>query len=110
MNSDADQALLRRMGAEVQALDSGCCGMAGSFGFRDDAYQVSQALAERVLLPAIRRAQPDTLIVSDGFSCREQVFQNTGRRALHLAEVLRLADSSQSESNRPIVAATPAAH
>jgi FAD/FMN-containing dehydrogenase/Fe-S oxidoreductase len=81
-------ALLRNTGADVSTLDAGCCGMAGPFGFAREKYAVSQAIGERVLLPAIRQADPDTLIVSDGFSCREQIFQATGRQALHLAEVL----------------------
>ncbi len=69
-------------------LDSGCCGLAGNFGFERGHYEVSVACAERVLLPAVRGANPDTLIVADGFSCRTQIEQLTGRRALHLAEVL----------------------
>ncbi len=80
--------LLRRTGAEVQLLDSGCCGMAGPFGFEHDKYEVSQALGERVLLPAVRNAAPETLLVADGFSCREQIAQNSPRRALHFAEVI----------------------
>jgi hypothetical protein len=62
--------------------------MAGPFGFEREKYEISQALGERVLLPAVRQAAPETWIVSDGFSCREQVAQSTERRALHLAEVL----------------------
>jgi hypothetical protein len=65
--------------------------MAGAFGFARDHYDVSVAAGERVLLPAVRAAADDTLIVGDGFSCREQIEQTTGRRALHLAEVLELA-------------------
>ena len=64
--------------------------MAGSFGFDADKYDVSQAIGERVLLPAVRKADADTLIVSDGFSCREQIAQATGRKALHLADVIKL--------------------
>jgi len=82
------EALLRKAGADFQVLDSGCCGMAGPFGFEKDKFSVSQAIGERVLLPAVRKASEDTLIVTDGFSCREQIFQATGKRALHLAEVL----------------------
>jgi hypothetical protein len=65
--------------------------MAGPFGFGADTFAISQAIGERVLLPAVRRAPPDALIVSDGFSCREQIVQATGRRSLHLAEVIQLA-------------------
>jgi hypothetical protein len=62
--------------------------MAGPFGFLADTFAVSRAVGERVLLPAVRRAAPDTLIVSDGFSCQEQILQGTGRRAMHLADAL----------------------
>jgi Fe-S oxidoreductase len=80
--------LLRSTGAEVELLDSGCCGMAGPFGFERDKFEVSQTLAERVLLPAVRAAGKRDLLVSNGFSCREQISQNTPRTAVHLAEVL----------------------
>ena len=86
-----EESLLRKTGADLHALDSGCCGMAGAFGFGADTFAVSQAVGERVLLPAVRKASTDTVIVSDGFSCREQIWQATGRRAMHLAEVLELA-------------------
>ena len=80
--------LLQATGAKVQLLDSGCCGMAGPFGFERDKYAVSQALAERRLLPAVRAAGAETVLVADGFSCREQIAQNSARRGVHLAEVL----------------------
>ena len=72
----------------MKVLDSGCCGMAGPFGFEQKGYAVSQTLGERVLLPAVRAAEPGTVIVADGFSCREQIAQNTEKRAVHVAEVL----------------------
>jgi hypothetical protein len=65
--------------------------MAGSFGFEADKYEVSQSIGELELLPAVRQAPADWLIIADGFSCREQIAQNTDRRALHLAEVLQMA-------------------
>jgi FAD/FMN-containing dehydrogenase/Fe-S oxidoreductase len=80
--------LLRATGARIDVLDSGCCGMAGPFGFEADKFDVSQTLAERVLLPAVRAASEDDLLVSNGFSCREQIKQNTPRRAVHLAEIM----------------------
>jgi Fe-S oxidoreductase len=83
-------AVLEGTGADLEVLDSGCCGMAGSFGFEADHYDLSIQVGELVLLPAIRRAAPDTLIVADGFSCREQIRQATGRQAIHLAEALHL--------------------
>jgi len=88
---DHEVGLLQRMGADVQMPDSGCCGMAGPFGFGADKIAVSKAVGERVLLPAVRQSSADTLIVADGFSCQEQISQLTGRRAIHLAEALRMA-------------------
>ena len=83
------ELLLRRMGAEVESLDAGCCGMAGPFGFAREKYAVSMAVGERVLLPAVRSAAEGTVIVADGFSCREQIRQGTGRKAVHLAEAIQ---------------------
>ncbi len=80
--------LLQATGAQVEMLDSGCCGMAGPFGFEKDKFEVSQTLAERILLPAVRAASDGTILVTNGFSCREQIKQNTPRRAVHLSEVL----------------------
>jgi Fe-S oxidoreductase len=91
MNVSHAEAVLRKMGAEVETLDAGCCGMAGPFGFEREKYAVSQAVGERVLLPAVRRAASETVIVSDGFSCREQIWQGTGRKALHLVELIWMA-------------------
>jgi len=86
-----EEALLRRMGLSVKSLDSGCCGMAGPFGFEKEKFAVSQILGERVLLPAVRAAGMDEIIIADGFSCREQITQNSSRVPLHVAEVLQLA-------------------
>jgi Fe-S oxidoreductase len=80
--------LLTATGADVRLLDSGCCGMAGPFGFERGKFEVSQTLAERGLLPALRSADEQTVFVADGFSCREQIEQNSNRRGMHLAEVL----------------------
>jgi Fe-S oxidoreductase/FAD/FMN-containing dehydrogenase len=91
MKMKDERSLMQRMGADLQSVDSGCCGMAGPFGFEREKFAVSQAIGERVLLPAVRSAAADTVIVSDGFSCREQIFQATGRKAIHLAQVLQLA-------------------
>ena len=91
MKMSHEEALLQKMGADLQSIDSGCCGMAGPFGFEKDKYAISQAVGERVLLPAVRRTPAETLIVSDGFSCREQILQATGRQAVHLAEALQIA-------------------
>lgn len=87
-----EEAVLKRMGLDYRIPESGCCGMAGAFGFEaGDHYEVSVACGERMLLPEVRRAGGDTLIIADGFSCREQISQGTGREALHLAEVIRMA-------------------
>jgi FAD/FMN-containing dehydrogenase/Fe-S oxidoreductase len=91
MGMGADAKLLDRLGLDYELLDSGCCGMAGSFGFDQDKYELSIKIGERVLLPAVRETDKETLIVSSGFSCREQITQATGRAALHIAEVIRMA-------------------
>src|ERR1051325_4227292 len=92
MKFTEEEAVLGRMGLQFESLDSGCCGMAGAFGFeRGDHYDVSIKCGERVLLPRVREASPETLIIADGFSCREQISQQTNRHALHLAEVIQLA-------------------
>lgn len=91
MKMTDEEKLLRRTGAIVEHPDTGCCGMAGPFGFEKDKFDVAQAVGERVLLPAVRSAAPETLVVADGFSCREQIRQSTGRTAMHLAEVLDAA-------------------
>jgi FAD/FMN-containing dehydrogenase/Fe-S oxidoreductase len=96
MKMTDEMSLLQKMGAEVRAPDAGCCGMAGAFGFEKDKYDVSQAIGERVLLPAVRQESAETLIVADGFSCREQIRQATGRNAMHVAEVLHLAMNERS--------------
>ena len=83
-----DVELLQSLGATVDAPDTGCCGMAGSFGFEAEHFDISRAVGERVLLPAARTATGST-IVADGFSCREQVIQLAGRHPQHIAEVLR---------------------
>jgi Fe-S oxidoreductase len=88
---DKEQEALKRMGIEAKVLDSGCCGMAGSFGFERDHYGISMKAGERVLLPAVRSASRETLIIADGFSCRTQIQEGSGRRALHLADVIEMA-------------------
>ncbi|HEV8339305.1 MAG TPA: FAD-linked oxidase C-terminal domain-containing protein [bacterium] len=81
-------SVLRAAGFQAEAVDSGCCGMAGSFGFEQEHYDLSLAMGERRLLPAVRRAAADTEVVAMGVSCRQQIAHGTGRRAKHLAEVL----------------------
>ncbi len=84
---EADRDLLARAGAEVTAV-GGCCGLAGNFGAERGHYDVSVAVAETALLPAVRAAGPDAVVLADGFSCRTQLDHLAGRRALHLAELL----------------------
>jgi Fe-S oxidoreductase len=86
---ELDRALRRGIRGEVRfdAVDSGCCGMAGAFGFEKEHYDVSMKAGERVLLPRVRNADPATLIITDGFSYREQIAQGAGRHARHLAGV-----------------------
>ncbi len=98
MKMTDEEVLLREMGAEVLLPDSGCCGLAGGFGFEKDKFEISQAIGERVLLPAVRRESRETLIVADGFSCREQIRQATGREPLHLSEALRMAMKERNPS------------
>jgi FAD/FMN-containing dehydrogenase/Fe-S oxidoreductase len=91
MGMNAEQKILSRLGLDFEILNAGCCGMAGAFGFEKDHYDVSIKAGERVLLPAVRSAAKDTLIIADGFSCRTQIEQTTDRRALHLAQVIQMA-------------------
>jgi Fe-S oxidoreductase len=76
------------LGLDYEILACGCCGMAGAFGFETDKYDVSMTAAERVLLPAVHDAKPDTLVLANGFSCREQIEQGTYRQTLHIAETI----------------------
>ncbi|HSN11405.1 MAG TPA: 4Fe-4S dicluster domain-containing protein, partial [Propionibacteriaceae bacterium] len=88
---DAEIAVLKRMGVDYELLDSGCCGMAGSFGFNADKYEVSMRVGERVLLPRVRELDPGSEVLTDGFSCREQIEQGTSRTPLHLAQLIQRA-------------------
>ncbi|HUO14108.1 MAG TPA: FAD-linked oxidase C-terminal domain-containing protein [Verrucomicrobiae bacterium] len=101
MKMTAEESLLRRLGVDFTTPAPGCCGMAGSFGFERDKYEISAAVGELELLPAVRRAPSDWLIIADGFSCREQIAQMTERRALHLAEVLQMALDPSLQASEP---------
>jgi Fe-S oxidoreductase len=91
LGADADRAVLQALGVDAEVLDSGCCGLAGNFGFERGHYEVSMACAERVLLPAVRAADPATAVLADGFSCRTQLRQagtgGPGGRPVHLAQL-----------------------
>jgi FAD/FMN-containing dehydrogenase/Fe-S oxidoreductase len=89
---EPDQRLLERMGVQVEVLRGGCCGLAGSFGFERGHHGISMACGEQALLPGVRDAPADALVIADGFSCATQIAEgDTGRRALHLAQVMRMA-------------------
>jgi FAD/FMN-containing dehydrogenase/Fe-S oxidoreductase len=97
LGDTADRRLMERIGLRARVLDSGCCGLAGDFGLTAEHREVSLACAERVLLPAVRDADPSTIVLADGFSCRYQIGEaGTGRRARHLAEVLAAAVAAGS--------------
>jgi FAD/FMN-containing dehydrogenase/Fe-S oxidoreductase len=97
VGTEADRRLLDAMGVDVSEPEAGCCGMAGGFGFEAGRpYETSMRIAERSLLPAVRAADDATLVIADGFSCRTQIEQGTGRRVRHLAEVL--ADAGRRDA------------
>ena len=87
LGTAADAALLDHLGLQSGLCD-GCCGLAGNFGFERGHYAISQAVAAGRLYPSLRAAAPDAVLLADGFSCRTQIAQGTGRRARHLAELL----------------------
>jgi hypothetical protein len=87
MGFSTDAELLRGLGASLTQL-GGCCGLAGNFGMERGHYEVSVAVAENALLPALRQAGPDAILLADGFSCRTQAAQLDGRQGVHLAELL----------------------
>jgi FAD/FMN-containing dehydrogenase/Fe-S oxidoreductase len=92
-----EKNVLDKLKLDYELLDSGCCGMAGAFGFEKEHYELSMQVGERVLLPAVRKADQDTLIMTNGFSCREQIRQATGRESLHLAQVIRMGIKNKQE-------------
>jgi FAD/FMN-containing dehydrogenase/Fe-S oxidoreductase len=104
LGAEADRAVMAALGVDAEVLDSGCCGLAGNFGFEKGHYAVSMACAERVLLPAVRAADPDAAVLADGFSCRTQLRQAGTREPVHLAQVaaraLGLPDSESGVSSR----------
>ncbi len=94
----AENQLYSQMGLDYEVLDSGCCGLAGSWGFEEDKHDLSMKIGERRLLPAARNAEKDVIIMADGFSCKTQIEQgDTDRRALHTAQVIKMAMDYGSE-------------
>jgi Fe-S oxidoreductase len=98
MGLDADRRVLDALGLALDGLEVACCGMAGSFGYEREKYETSMRIGERGILPAVRDAADDTLILADGFSCRSQIAHATGRRPLHLAEAVRMGMTNAEES------------
>jgi Fe-S oxidoreductase len=90
---DADEKLLTAADAQAEHLETGCCGLAGNFGFQVGHGEMSEACAERALLPRLREAAPGAVVLADGFSCRTQIHElgSGGREAMHLAELLATA-------------------
>jgi Fe-S oxidoreductase len=88
---EAEKKLFHAMGIEAEVLDDGCCGMAGSFGFEQRKYGISAEIYKHRLGPRLSQLPPETLVLADGFSCKTQIEQATGRRPLHLAQVVRMA-------------------
>ena len=88
LDPSAEERVLRRIGLDPETMPTGCCGMAGSFGFDAAKYQWSRKIAEHALLPRLRHADPDALVIAGGFSCREQIEQLSGRPTRHLAEII----------------------
>jgi len=100
LNMDSEEKILKRMEMDPEVMNTGCCGMAGSFGFEKEKYEVSIQVGEQKLFPRIRDTEFTSVIVADGFSCREQIAQGTNRQALHLAEVLKLAQDTGTAGPR----------
>jgi Fe-S oxidoreductase len=97
---DADKDLLAKAGVDVEQLESGCCGLAGNFGFEPGHREVSEACAERVLLPRVREADSDTVVLADGFSCRTQIHEldSGGKEGIHFAELLAASTAQRPQS------------
>jgi Fe-S oxidoreductase len=89
LGTAAEEALLRDAGLDLQVLNAGCCGVAGSFGY--EHYDLSMKIGEHGLLPAVRGAPAGALIIADGFSCRSQIAHGSDRQGIHLAQALQLA-------------------
>ncbi|MDP4231752.1 MAG: FAD-binding and (Fe-S)-binding domain-containing protein [Bacteroidota bacterium] len=99
LDREAEGSVLKRAGIDAEQLDAGCCGMAGAFGFETEHYELSMQIGERKVLPKVRETSGDQFIIADGFSCREQIQQATGRKTMHLAEVLASNVAEQIRSS-----------
>jgi Fe-S oxidoreductase len=103
MKMETEETLLKKMGMTYEMPDNGCCGLAGSFGFEEDKYDISIKIADKELTPHLDRAKESTFVIANGFSCREQIEHVSGRRGLHIAEVMQMA--IHSGPNGPTVGA-----
>jgi FAD/FMN-containing dehydrogenase/Fe-S oxidoreductase len=110
MGWDADEKLLKAAGADTEHLETGCCGLAGNFGFQAGHGDVSRAVAERAMLPRLRSASSGAVVLADGFSCRTQIHEldSGGREAMHLAELLATEGSLDYSHPERTAAARPA--
>ena len=102
---DVQKALGLVEGLDVKVIESSCCGMAGAFGYGAETHAASMAMGELALLPAVRAAKPETRIAADGFSCRHQIVDGTGRQAEHVAVILR--DAIRAGANHPTKSQMP---
>ncbi|MGN6557676.1 MAG: heterodisulfide reductase-related iron-sulfur binding cluster, partial [Solirubrobacterales bacterium] len=91
MGMSAEKELYERLGLDFEVLDSGCCGLAGSFGFEREHDEISREIGEQRLMSAVREAPAEALLIADGFSCKTQIEEMTGRRAVHTAEAISSA-------------------
>jgi Fe-S oxidoreductase len=100
---EPEERVLEKMGLEVESLKGGCCGLAGSWGFENGKWEISVDCGEQKLLPAVREASSDTVVVANGFSCKTQIqdASGSGRRALHLAQVMAMARDTWSVGAAP---------
>ncbi|MDQ2075373.1 FAD-binding and (Fe-S)-binding domain-containing protein [Marinimicrobium sp. ABcell2] len=105
LDGSSDARLLAWMGVDAHVLDAGCCGLAGSFGFKASNHELSLRIGEQHLMPAVRAAEEDTLLITNGFSCREQIRHATGRRSMNIAEVLDMA-LREGQTPGPILASS----
>jgi hypothetical protein len=106
---DADEKLVAAAGAQAEHLETGCCGLAGNFGFQVGHGEVSEACAERALLPRLREAAPGAVVLADGFSCRTRSTDDGGgREAMHLAELLATAGGLDHDHPERTAAPRPA--
>lgn len=101
MGMSAEEEIYGKLGLDFELLDSGCCGLAGSFGFEAEHDEISREIGEQRLMPAVRAADPETILIADGFSCKTQIDEMTDRRALHTAQVIKLAMDSRSGEVSP---------